>query len=138
VTADEVEAVRSLTPEAARGRFAHAVSRARAAAAACAAASPAKPAACLPCRHASSSGGATCCVCAGAELAFVPGPERAEAAAAGRAVRRLLFLLGLWNQPAFFHVATHHMELGHACTGDDDAGPAHWDATARASRLCRE
>jgi hypothetical protein len=173
VTADEVEAVRSLTPEAARRRFAHAVARARAAVAACAAAPPAAPATpgaaaggaadgarrSAPCCHSGGSGsgsgrgggggfsaashtpagvGGACCVCAGAELAFVPGPERAEAAAAGHAVRRLHVLLALWNGPALFFIATHHMERGHACTGGDDAPPTHWDATARAARFCRE
>jgi hypothetical protein len=163
VTADEVEAVRSLTPEAARGRLVHAVARARAAAAACAAVPRAERAASraaasirrsAPCCHNSGGGGSGgggfsaaphvpagvggACVCAGAELAFVPGPERAEAAAAGRAVRRLHMLLGLFNQPAFFHIVTHHMERGHACTGGDDAPPSHWDATARAARFCRE
>jgi hypothetical protein len=157
VTADEVEAVRALTPEAAQTRFAQAAAHARAAVQACAAPPPAEPAAAFaaagarcgpPCCHRGGGGGGAgrtaaagrggACVCAGAELAFVPSPERAEVVAAGRAMRRLLMLLGLWNQEAFVYAVTRHFEGGYPCSGGKDAPPAHWDATLRGARMCRE
>jgi hypothetical protein len=151
VTAAEVDYERSLTVGAAFALAAPANARARAAAAACAAAPAAGGRRGPPCCHGSGAGGAsaaaaafpagvggTCRVCAGAELAFVPGPERASAAAAGRHLRRWSILMGLWNPAAFLHNSIHHLESGHVCASNGDAPLEHWDATARASRLCRE
>jgi hypothetical protein len=87
---------------------------------------------------AAASAAAAPCVCAGAELAFLPGPARAAAVAAGREIRAFHALLAVWNPAALWHVATRHFETGQVCDAGVDAHPDHWAGVVRAARMPRE